>query len=168
MQEKESSVCFSGHRNERLPQRKADMEKLKVRLWEEIDDAMKDGFNTFYVGACYGWDLFAAEIILKRKRVIKLAEPKIIRLIAVVPYEEQSKNWKEENREIYYDTLAQCDEVITLNTHYKQGCYHERNRYMVDRCSRLICYYDGGGGGTSYTVKYAETKQLEIKNLYMD
>ena len=166
MQKQGKSLCFSGHRSDRLPQSNEEMEKLKVRLWEEIDKAIEDGVDTFYVGVCYGWDLLCAEAVLKRKRVIKLADPKIIKLIAVVPYEEQAKNWKESDREIYYDILAQCDEVITLNTRYTQGCYHERNRYMVDHSNKLICYYDGSSGGTAYTVKYAEQKQLQIINLY--
>lgn len=166
MQKQEKSLCFSGHRSERLPKSNEEMQKLKVRLWEEIDKAIEDGLDNFYVGVCYGFDLLCADVVLQRKRVIKFPDPQIIKLIAVVPYEEQAKNWKESDREIYYNTLAQCDEVITLNTHYKQGCYHERNRYMVDRSSKLICYLDGSSGGTAYTVKYAEQKQLQITNLY--
>jgi len=116
--------------------------------------------------SCYGWDLLCADIVVQRKRVIKMNNPKKIKLIAVIPFEEQAKRWKESDREQYYSILSMCDDVITLNTHYRQGCYHERNRYMVDRCSKMICYYDGGTGGTAYTVNYADTNGLEITNLY--
>ena len=166
MQKKENALCFSGHRSEKLPNTEEEMKKLKLKLWEEIDKAIENGIDTFYFGGCYGFDLLCADIVAKRKRVIKTSDPKIIKLIAVVPFEEQAARWKESDREIYYDTLPQCDEVITLNTHYKQGCYHERNRYMVDRCSKMIAYYDGGSGGTAYTVDYAKTNGLEITNLY--
>ncbi|MEA5057272.1 MAG: SLOG family protein [Anaerotignum propionicum] len=166
MQKQGKSLCFSGHRSERLPQSNEEMEKLKLHLWEKVDKAIENGIDTFYFGACYGFDLLCANVVLQRKRVIKLADPKTIKLIAVVPFEEQAKNWKESDREIYYDTLAQCDEVITLSTRYTQGCYHERNRYMVDHSNKLICYHDGSSGGTAYTVKYAEQKQLQIINLY--
>ncbi len=166
MKKKENALCFSGHRSEKLPKSKEDMEKLKVKLWKEIEKEIEDGVRTFYFGACYGFDLLCADIVLRRKHVIQFHNPQKIRLIAVVPFEEQAKNWKESDREIYYDTLAQCDDVITLNTRYKQGCYHERNRYMVDRSNKLICYYDGGFGGTAYTVNYAEKQNLEITNLY--
>ncbi len=166
MQLKKHSLCFTGHRSEKLPKTAEQLETLKLRLWEEIDRAIENGIDTFYFGACYGFDLMCADIVAKRKRVIKMSDPKNIKLIAVVPFEEQATRWKESDREIYYDTLPQCDEVITLNTHYKQGCYHERNRYMVNHSSRLICYYDKSGGGTAYTVKYAEQKQLQIINLY--
>ncbi len=166
MQKKENALCFSGHRSEKLPNTQDEMEKLKLKLWEEIDKAIENGIDTFYFGACYGFDLLCADIVAKRKRVIKTSDPKIIKLIAVTPFENQAIRWKEADRETYYDTLPYCDEVITLNTHYKQGCYHERNRYMVDRCSKMICYYDGGSGGTAYTVGYAKANGLEITNIY--
>ncbi len=166
MQKKENALCFSGHRSERLPKSKDKMENLKLRIGEEVDRAIKEGSDTFYFGACYGFDLLCADIVLNRKRVIQITEPKIIKLIAVVPYEEQPKNWNEVKREIYFTTLAQCDEVITLNAKYHQGSFHQRNRYMVDHSSKMICYYDGSKGGTAYTVKYAEKNKLEIINLY--
>lgn len=166
MQKKENALCFSGHRSEKLPNTQDEMEKLKLKLWKEIDKAIENGIDTFYFGACYGFDLLCADIVAKRKRVIKTSDSKIIKLIAVTPFENQAIRWKESDRELYYDTLPHCDEVITLNTHYKQGCYHERNRYMVDRCSKMICYYDGGSGGTAYTVGYAKANGLEITNIY--
>lgn len=166
MQIKERSLCFTGHRSEKLPKTEKEMEKQKVRLWQEIDKAVEHGIDTFYFGACYGFDLLCADFVAKRKRVIKISDPKSIKLIAVIPFEEQAAKWRESDREIYYDTLPLCDEVITLHTHYKRGCYHARNRYIVDRCSKMICYYDGGIGGTAYTVNYAKTNGLEITNIY--
>lgn len=68
--------------------------------------------------------------------------------------------------EAYFNILGKCDEVITLSTRYHRKCYHERNRYMVDNSSRLICYYDGSDGGTGYTVNYALNSKIEIINLY--
>lgn len=34
---KENTLCFSGHRSEKLPKTDAEMEKLKLRIWEEVD-----------------------------------------------------------------------------------------------------------------------------------
>ena len=36
---------------------------------------------------------------------------------------------------------------------------------MVDRCSRLICYFDGQPGGTAYTVRYALQQGVQLVNL---
>lgn len=166
MNKRLKSLCFSGHKSEKLPQSKEGLERLQKRLNEEIDKAIEDGVNKFYFGACYGFDLMCANEILRRKKVINFKKPKFIKLIAVIPYEEQAIRWNEENRELYYNILGKCDDVITLNTKYKQGCYYKRNRYMVDRTSRLICYYNGGGGITGYIVNYAKKCDLQIVNLY--
>ena len=164
---RERSLCFTGHRTEKLPQTKEGIKALENKILCEIDKAIANGIDTFYFGACYGFDLMAAEQVLKRSKLLNLRNPKPIRLIAVIPFEEQAIYWLESDREKYYDEiLPYCDEVITLNTKFKKGCYHERNRYIVDRSSRMIAYYDGSSGGTAYTVKYAETKGLDIKNLY--
>lgn len=166
MQNKEQALCFTGHRSEKLPKTEEEMKRLKLKLWEEIDKSIENGIDTFYFGGCYGWDLLCAEAVLNQRKIIRMDNPHQIRLIGVLPYEEQAIRWSEVNRETYYNTLAQCDEVITLYTHFQRGCYHERNRYMVDRSSEMICYYDGGTGGTAYTVKYAKQNNLKITNLY--
>ena len=166
MMTKETSLSFSGHRQEKLPQSCEQLEKLKTMLWEEIDKAIQDGITTFYHGGCYGFDLLAAEIVEQRKRVIDTINPVEYKLICIIPYEGQPQKWSEDNRNKYYDILSKCDEAITLNTHYKSGCYHERNRYMVDNSSRLICYCASNTGGTKYTLNYAEKNGLQITNLY--
>lgn len=164
---KDTSLCFSGHRTERLPQTKSELENLKESLYQQIDNEIKNGIDTFYFGGCYGFDLMCAEIVLERKKIIEFFCPKFIKLIAVIPHEEQAKNWSEDDRELYYNILAQCDDVITLYTRFCNGCYYERNRYMVDKSSKMICYYNGEkGGGTEYTVSYAKKNNLEIINLY--
>ncbi len=62
MQKKENALCFTGHRSEKLPNTQDEMEKLKLKLWEEIDKAIENGIDTFYFGACYGFDLLCADI----------------------------------------------------------------------------------------------------------
>ena len=71
-------------------------------------------------------------------------------------------NWGAER---YDRVLERCDAVETVSESYSRGCYQLRNRYMVDRSGRLICYFDGQPGGTAGTVRYAMKKTLEIVNL---
>lgn len=160
------TLCFSGHRTEKLPEGKDEFNLMIQRLIYEIDKAIMDGYDTFVFGACYGFDLICAERVLIRKKIVRPADPANINLVAVVPFEEQAAKWKERDREKYFNILSECDEVITLHKHYQSGCYHERNRYMADNSSRLICYYDGSIGGTGYTVEYAESKSMTIVNIY--
>ena len=49
-----------------------------------------------------------------------------------------------------------------MQRHYDKGCMLRRNRYMVDRSSRLIAVYDGLLGGTMYTVSYAMKQGLKV------
>ncbi|MGL4791610.1 MAG: SLOG family protein [Anaerotignaceae bacterium] len=164
MYKKDTSLCFTGHRNEKLPQTVEEMEKLNLRLFEEVHKAIEEGINTFYFGGCRGFDLLCAEVVekIKRQRVYS----KSIYLICVVPFENQAKNWKEVDRDKYYNIMPLCDEVIMLNTSYKKGCYYERNRYMVEHSSKVICYYDGTLSGTAYTINYAKKNKLKIVNTY--
>lgn len=156
---KNKTACFSGHRPTRLPKGQA-LRRLEERLYEEIEEAIFDEFDTFLFGACYGFDLLAARQVLLHKRF------KNIRLVAIVPFEGQAEKWDEALRGEYHSILAQCDEVITLHKNYRREYYLARNRYMVDRSALLICYYDGGRGSTGQTVFYAKEKGLEIINLY--
>lgn len=164
--DKTRTVCFSGHRE--LPTGD-EQNALRERLNDAIGEAIEDGYNTFLFGGAIGFDLLCAELILKRKRIIKLEHPQRIRLVAVLPFEEQAAKWSESDREIYYDTLPQCDEVITLSTHYHDKAYYDRNKWMVDRSGRLICYFTGSPrSGTGQTVRLAREQGLEIINLHQE
>ena len=167
-EKRNKTLCFSGHRTEKLPKGKNEFNLMKQNLMYEIHKATSEGYDTFMFGACYGFDLICAQQILMRKQVIRHTDPTNIKLIAVVPFEDQAAKWKEQDRDKYFDVLSKCDDVIVLNKHYKSGCYHERNRYMVDNSSKLICYYDGSSGGTRYTVGYAKKQSIEIINLCND
>jgi len=166
MVNKEKTVCFSRHRSEKGTQLADDSEKLRVGLYEEIDKAVKDGFDTFIFSACYGFGLICAEMVLLRQKVVKQSDPKYIRLIATVPFEEQSSKWSILDRELYFRILSKCDEVITISTRFNMNCCRKCNRYMVDNSSRLISYYNDGSSGTDYTVSYAKKKGCEIIKLY--
>ena len=163
---REKTVCFTGHRSEKLPKGEA-LENLRTRLADEIEKAIQDGYNTFLFGGAYGWDLMAAEEVIKKKTVIDLQNPQRVRLIAVIPFEEQAVRYSLADHERYYEIMPKCDDVITLNTHYNSQCYAQRTQYMVDRSNRVICYWNRQAvSGTAQTVRMAEKQKLEIINLY--
>lgn len=41
MQKKEKTLYFSGHSSERLPKNSENLERLKLRIGEEVDKAIK-------------------------------------------------------------------------------------------------------------------------------
>jgi len=150
------ACCFSGHRIDKLT---GSLEAIKIELEKAIHEAILDGYNIFYHGGCNGIDLVAAELVLQ----FRIANP-IIRLIAILPYEGQANNWTKEWRDRYLSVLKRCNSIITLHTNYIKGCYQERNKYMVDRSSRLIAAYNGSSsGGTRNTIKYAYEQDIKVK-----
>lgn len=56
--------CFTGHRPEKL---NATEEEVKAWLEMQIDRAIADGFVTFISGCAMGVDLWACEIVLRKK-----------------------------------------------------------------------------------------------------
>ena len=109
------TICFSEHRTEKLPKDKDKLICLLQDLSIEIDKAILEGYYTFIFGACYGFDLLCAEQVLLRKKIIQYKNPVNIKLIAVVPFEEQAAKWKEQDRDKYFNILSKCDDVIILN-----------------------------------------------------
>ena len=160
---KHFACSFSGHRKEEFDfdkSIKGDMFKrfLKVAIKEAIDK----GCDTFYCGMAQGFDIIAAEALISIKERDNLSN---IRLISVMPYKNQHKKWGASWRKRHEFVLENSNEVIVLEEKYFTGCYHQRNRYLVDNAQMLICYYNGSAGGTKHTVEYAEQKGLEIINV---
>ncbi len=162
---KNNSLCICGQKSERLLKTKADMNALRQKISIEIEKSIDEGINTFYFGANYGFDLLCAEIIINRRKIIKIDAPLIIKLVAVVPCEEQANDWSECSRELYYNTLAKCDDVIILSNKCSKESSIKSDRYMVDASSKMICYYDAWGIN-AYMVCYAKKRGLNIVNLY--
>ena len=150
------ACSFTGHRpagftfghDESHPQ----FLKIKALLEERVALLAGNGVATFYSGMASGVDQWCAEIVLELKKT----NPDI-RLIAVRPCETQADRWNEEQRERHYNTLALCDDVITLYKKYTKSCMYERNRFLVDNAQYVLAVYDGGSkGGTAYTIGYAK------------
>jgi len=165
---REKSVCFSGHRPQRLPGRgepdAPETRELAAALQRRISETVARGMDTFINGYMAGFDILAAEQVV----VLKAKHPQI-RLISIAPfsvrYYEHAKCWTDEwiiRANVICDL---SDFSISLSEHYMHGIYYERDRELVDRSGELICYWDGGSGGTKYTMDYARSKGLIIHNL---
>lgn len=150
-------ACFSGHR--KLPQ---DYRELKSRLRSAITELIEQGVIFFGAGGAIGFDMLAEEAVLE----LKESFPQI-KLILVLPCcpEQQTLMWKIEQRERYNRILEQADKIRILTPRYTEKCMLERNRHMVDNSAHLVCFLREKCGGTFYTVKYAESKGLNIIRL---
>ena len=83
----------------------------------------------------------------------------------VLPCRGQERKWSEADKKQYFDILKQADKRIYLSEKYYDGCMLARNRHLVDNSGYCVAYLRKKQGGTSYTVKYAETRGLQIIKL---
>ncbi|MDL2260530.1 SLOG family protein [Deltaproteobacteria bacterium OttesenSCG-928-K17] len=163
---KQKTACFSGYRPEKFAFILHQGNKAYLTLEKSIENAIlqavDDGYSSFICGAAKGFDLVAGSLVVAlRESWAELAD---LNLVAVLPFERHgfsSEPW----RTLHKMVLGGASEVVTLASKYHPQAYHDRNRYMVDHSSRLICYYDGQRGGTAYTVKYAGENGLIIVNV---
>ena len=164
-----TAVSFSGHRPERLPGKgdpdAPEMRKLTDALRQEIIAAVDWGMTAYLQGGMCGWDVVCGEQVIALKK-----EYPHIKLVTVAPYAvhffSRESCWTPEWIDRAQAVFRQHDFGISLAEHYRKGIYFERNDTLIQYSSLLICYHDGGAGGTQYTVRKAMEKSLTIRNLY--
>jgi uncharacterized phage-like protein YoqJ len=163
MNDKAKSCCFSGHRSAHFDMDASYMGGIMQDVLKKaIEDAIAAGFATFHSGMAMGFDIIAAEMVIKQK----YAATGEISLISVIPFAGQEKKWSKKWRERHDAILRAADKIIVLNPNYIRGCYHERNRYLVDNSTRLIGLWGDKAGGTKHTFDYAAKAGIEIINLW--
>lgn len=158
---KSKTCCFTGHRPKYLPWGNNEYTMgccdLKGKLFHQIQKAVLDGYNHFIFGAALGIDTYVGELLILMKKIYPA-----ISIEAAIPCANQSKKWSLINSERYNDILSLCDKKTIISDVYTPSCMRDRNRYMVDNSSLLITVWNGKPSGTSYTIKYAESKGMEI------
>lgn len=153
---KEKTCCFTGHR--KIPSE--DMDCISQRLRKAIINLIDNGYCYFGAGGALGFDTLAAQTVLDLKK-----EYPNIKLILVLPCIAQTRGWKDDDIKIYERIKASADKYVYTSENYFNGCMQKRNRHLVDNSSACICYLTEETGGTAYTVRYAKSKGLEIKNI---
>ena len=151
------SCCFSGHR--KLPSEPEVME-LRRRMRRAMWLCAKQGVINFLTGGALGFDTIAALEVLRMRE-----EYPDIRLVLVLPCEDQTKGWRIPNVDLYRFIKREADEVICLYQQYVRGCMQQRNRYLAEHSQWCICYLNRGNGGTKYTVDLCRKNGVEVINL---
>jgi uncharacterized phage-like protein YoqJ len=159
---KEKTVCFSGHRPEKLPSggdSSAEVTRmLKSLLYDEILKSIQDGYNTFVTGLANGFDTWAAEIIIELK-----SKDYNIRLVSASPYENHGAGFSGAERWARARIIENSDEFVNVSKDYDKYCMKRRNEYMVNRSSKLIAMVSDYKSGTGQTIRYAKSQGLELK-----
>jgi len=163
MEHKEKACCFTGHRPKDLPgggnEGSMEMKLLKLALMQAIQRAAAEGFTRFYAGGAFGFDLLAAEAVLRLKEDMPALS---LHLALPHPMAPGSGEMGRRMERI----LKEADDITTACEAPGQvWAYHARNRYMVDQSEYVIAYLNTRQGGTFQTVQYAEKKGIPVENL---
>ena len=150
--------CFTGHRPDKMD---LGEEEIKPLLEKAIDEAIAEGYVTFITGMAMGTDIWAAEIVLERKK-----RNKDLHLICALPHPnfESRRSMTEKMR--FNKIIKKSDLVKEINDHYFIGCYQVRNEWMVERSNLVIAVFNGQKSGTKNTVDYAKRKGIKIVNVH--
>lgn len=153
---KERTACFTGHRTIPFLQRR----KIEKRTEEAMIEAIEQGYRFFGAGGALGFDTLAAQTVLRLRKTYPQ-----IKLILVLPCLSQTRGWRPEDIAEYERIKAAADKVVYTSQEYTRDCMFKRNRHLVDNSSLCIAYLTENTGGTAYTVDYARSKGLIIRNV---
>ena len=150
----EKSACFTGPRPEKLminwDETHPEILSIKNELKKKILLAADDGCRIFWCGMARGIDIIAAETVMSLQH-----EFNTLTLAAAIPYKnqryDQSLFWQKR----YEAVLERCEQFEIISNHYRNSCFAERNRFMVDHSDRVIAVVNSDSGGTACTLRYA-------------
>lgn len=154
--------CFTGHRSQKLPcisdDQHPDTRLLKDALRTEILGLAMSGCRDFLIGCADGMDVIFGELVLEAREMLG-GSP---RLVCCLPYAGFHLHYSEPWQSRCSALLQSADEIIATGDRYARGCFHIRNRRMVDLSTDVLAVYNGGPGGTAYTIRYASKQNKDI------
>lgn len=149
---KENTACFTGHRI--LP---SNDSAIKKKIEKEIRILINQGITTYLCGMAIGFDMLAAEVILKLRN-----EFPNLKLVAVIPCLNQNAKFSIKDKTRYKHIIKNSEKIIIIAQEYYNGCMQKRNRFLVDYSTKVLAYLNSSRGGTFYTVNYAVKNDIEV------
>ncbi len=119
------------------------------------------GVRFFGVGGAIGYDTLATEILCR----LREKEFPDIKVILVYPFDGFTKHWTATQKADYSRLLSLYDKVVCVGNRASRAAYLARDRHLVDGLAYCISYCTRNHGGTAYTVQYAMSQGLEIRNV---
>ncbi len=151
--------CFSGHRRLSLE----EIQVIQHELLSVIETILIDREPCqFLAGGALGFDTIAAETVLFFREIYPW-----IRLILVLPCQNQTKGWPQKEIDRYEKICSQADEIIYTSQAYYNGCMLFRDRYLAEHSDVCIAFLRPNiqKGGTRYTVNYCLEKGVSVVNI---
>ncbi len=152
----EQTCCFVGHRLIPKEKRRGIRKKLEWAICTLIEL----GVTTFLTSGTLGFDIMAAGTVLRLKRAFPH-----IRLILVLPQENQIRHWRDSSIANYRLIREHADGVIFLLRQNGAGHTEERMQYLAEHSDWCICYLSGEVGETRNTVEYLKSQAIPLVNI---
>lgn len=93
---------------------------------------MKHGITDFAVSMELGPSLDFAESVLS------LQNSHSLRLICIIPFEEQHSAWPEIQRNRYFSILEHCNSECIIANHFSLDCYRRSFQHLTKICHRML------------------------------
>lgn len=153
----EYTLCFTGHRPERLPQNEA-LAALARTLHYYIGYAVQLGFTHFYTGLADGIDYLAAAYLFR----LRETNP-ALHIIGVQPCTDYREFFRIRGYSLMrLDYMLRNADSIHVMPHSwrDKDAFRQRNCYMVDHSSCIIAVCEDGRSGSMQTFRYAQAQGL--------
>ena len=145
--------CFTGHKQ--LPTK--EIKTIIKRLNDEIDHLIHQGVTNFMAGGALGFDTIAASLIIAKR---EMGYP--VKLILVLPCDQQNGLWTPEQTKLYEQIIKEADGLYYISDEHKANSLTTRNRFMVNKSDFCICYSTQNEGETFQMVIYAKEKGINL------
>ena len=167
-------IAFTGHRPNKLSCGHSYDNEEAVKLINFLSDEILNKCYelnnpiTIISGGALGIDQLV--ILATSKLLDKECDKrfKLLPLIIAEPFEGFWSKWSIESQNFYLKTLKNCATNIEIISQppYNAHKMQKRNKWMVDNADEVWAFWDGSPGGTANCVKYAQSKNKKIINLY--
>ena len=161
--------CVTGHRPKSFPFRIAEDKDAEYflyidLLYNTVEKLIYEGYSHFITGMADGADIHFGQCVSYYKYDFEY-----IKLEAALPYPIRPTKNRTPYMDDRDDLLDVCDIKTEVSPRYFKGCMQKRNRYMVDKSDLVLAIWNGSySGGTWDTIKYARSKNKEIRYIMLN
>ena len=137
---KHNTCCFIDYCSQdslmKLSHDNQDYVKLETKLKEICASLIEDFSVTHFIcGMKFGFEQIFADIVLEMKNKFSG-----ITLEGVIPFENYTINWTEDQRDKYYSIMQNIDTEVMLQHNFSRDCMIKRDLYMINESKYIILY----------------------------
>ena len=158
------TVSLTGYDTETIPNLTTNTNLLNIiacEFYDTIQQLYDKGFTTYLSSIKNGFDLIAAEAILKHKK-----EYLDIKLIVAVPCIGQESSFNNLEKTRYKAICELADKVIFTASNDHENIPYIHQQYLLTNCSQLICCYDESKIKKTYLINQIIGAKIPIINIY--